>query len=136
MNDNNVLSFPSKAKKLTAEEQAELDARNEVETRLTEMRAQEETSAPCEATIKVLEVMLESAKKGEISGMAAIAFSQAQKGFNRYNCMNRKSVLDQTFDVFAMTMIGGLEILRSDLSHVAFYREQARLMEELAEEIK
>lgn len=135
MNDNKVLPFRGKAKNLSPEEQAEIDARKETEAKFAEMNEKQAAGAPCDATIKLCEHLLAAAKNGEISGVAAIAYNEGQKGFNRYNCMNRGFVLREEFHLFAAILLANLELLRSDLSSIAFYQEQARLMSQLSDEI-
>lgn len=133
MNDNVVLPFKRKeaAKELTPEELAEIATREEVEKRLEVMRELEAAGEPDAETVRLLEMMLESAKKGEVSGFTALAWSPKGKGFNRYNTVSRASKLDNTIDVFAMTMLGGLKLLAYDLEQIAFYRERLAAMHEL-----
>ena len=133
-----VLKFKPKLKPqpvLTEQEQAEVDAKAKYDEKVAELTQQEAAGEPCASTILLLESALKAAKAGEISGLAMLAWQPKLKGYTRYNCMSRTSALDGTFDLFAMQTIGALELLKSDLSTTAFYREQAAAIRDISDAI-
>lgn len=130
MNDNGtVVSFKNK-RKLTAEEQAEFDfrqselaAKENAEKALLKLAEEEVSGEPDQVTINLLETMLQIAKQGQISGLAAIAWNPVLKGFNRFFCVDRASKVNNTINVSGMMFLGGLELIKGDISAVAFYPE-------------